>query len=186
MILLETARLRLRSFTSADIDRLVELDSDPEVMRYITYGEPTAREEYETEILPRWFAIYAATPLLGYWAAEDRQSGEFQGWFHLRPDRIEPEYQELGYRLRRASWGRGLATEGGVALIRHGFGPVGATSISARALRDHLASQRVMRKCGLRRAGEFVFPQHVLESRSESERAGVKYAVTREQWAPLP
>jgi RimJ/RimL family protein N-acetyltransferase len=184
MILLETARLRLRRFTEADIDRLVELDADPEVMRYITYGEPTAREEYESEILPRWFAIYAATPLLGSWAAEDRQSGEFHGWFHLRPDRIEPEHQELGYRLRRASWGRSLATEGGVALIRHGFGPVGAASISARALVGHLASQRVMQKCGLRSAGEFVFPQHVLESRSESERAAVKYCVTREQWTP--
>ena len=77
MILLETMRLRLRRFTDGDIERLVELDSDPEVMRYITYGEPTAREEYESEILPRWFSIYAATPLLGYWAAEDRESGDF-------------------------------------------------------------------------------------------------------------
>jgi RimJ/RimL family protein N-acetyltransferase len=171
MILLESARLRLRRFTRDDVDRLVELDSDPEVMRYITYGEPTAREEYEHEILPRWFSIYAATPLLGYWAAEDRRSGEFHGWFHLRPDRIEPEYQELGYRLRRSSWRRGLATEGGVALIRHAFGPVGATAVSARTLVGNHASQRVMQKCGLRYAGEFVFPQHVLESRSERERA---------------
>ncbi len=183
MILLETARLRLRRFAERDIERLVELDSDPEVMRYITYGEPTSREEYEQDILPRWFAIYAATPLLGYWAAENRQSGEFLGWFHLRPDRIEPEHQELGYRLRRAMWGCGYATEGGTALVGYGFGPVAAASISARALVDHRASQRVMQKCGLHYAGEFVFPQHVLEDRSESERAGVKYCVTREQWA---
>ena len=183
MILLETMRLRPRRFTDGDIERLVELDSDPEVMRYITYGEPTSREEYEQDILPRWFAIYATTPLLGYWAAEERQTGEFLGWFHLRPDRIEPEHQELGYRLRRAMWGRGYATEGGTALVGHGFGPVAAASISARALIGHLASQRVMQKCGLRYAGGFAFPQHVLEDRSESERAGVKYCITREQWA---
>jgi RimJ/RimL family protein N-acetyltransferase len=184
MILLETARLRLRRFTSGDIEQLVELDSDPEVMRYITYGEPTSREEYEQDILPRWLEIYATTPLLGYWAAEQRQTGEFLGWFHLRPDRIEPEHQELGYRLRRAVWGRGYATEGGTALVGHGFGPVAAGSISARALVGHRASQRVMQKCGLRYAGEFVFPQHMLEDRSESERAGVKYCIRREQWAP--
>ena len=63
-------------------------------------------------------------------------------------------------------------------------GPVAAASISARALVGHLASQRVMQKCGLHYAGGFVFPEHVLEDRSESERAGVKYCVTREQWAP--
>ncbi|MCK7510190.1 MAG: GNAT family N-acetyltransferase [Desulfobacterales bacterium] len=39
---------------------LVELDSDPDVMRYITYGTPTPREAtYEQLILPRWFALYA-------------------------------------------------------------------------------------------------------------------------------
>lgn len=41
MIVLETPRLRLRQFTPDDVDRLVELDSDPEVMRYITFGAPT-------------------------------------------------------------------------------------------------------------------------------------------------
>ena len=58
VILLESARLRLRRFTAADLDRLVELDSDPEVMRWISYGAPTPRERYEREILPRWFAQY--------------------------------------------------------------------------------------------------------------------------------
>ena len=46
-MLLETARLRLRPFTADDVDRLVELDSDPEVMRYITYGVPTPRDANE-------------------------------------------------------------------------------------------------------------------------------------------
>jgi RimJ/RimL family protein N-acetyltransferase len=111
MILLETLRLRLRQFTLDDTDRLVELDSDPAVMRYITFGVPTPREAYVDDILPYWLEVYRRTPLLGYWAAEDRASGEFHGWFHLRPDRIDAGEQELGYRLRRASWGRGLASE---------------------------------------------------------------------------
>ena len=72
MVLLETARLRLRQFTPDDVDRLVELDSDPEVMRYVTFGAPTPRDRYVEVFLPRWFAIYRETPLLGYWAAEER------------------------------------------------------------------------------------------------------------------
>ena len=121
MVLLETARLRLRQFRSDDVDRLVELDSDPEVMRYVTFGAPTPRDRYVDVFLPHWFAIYRETPLLGYWAAEGRATSEFHGCFHLRPDRIDAGEQELGYRLRRASWGRGFATEGAAARYETDF-----------------------------------------------------------------
>lgn len=182
MILLETERLRLRRFTADDVDRLVELDSDPEVMRYITYGVPTPRERYEREILPRWFALYESTPLLGYWAAELRADGSFLGWFHLRPDRFDGGEQELGYRLGRSAWGRGLATEGAQALVEHGFTHVGAEKISARTLAGNRASQRVMQKCGLAYERDFVYPEDVIAGRSAQERAAVKYSLTRPQW----
>jgi RimJ/RimL family protein N-acetyltransferase len=182
MVLLETARLRLRQFTLDDVDRLVELDSDPEVMRYITFGVPTPRATYANVILPRWFAIYRATPMLGYWAAEDRGSGVFHGWLHLRPDRIDAGEQELGYRLRRASWGRGLATEGAAALIEHGFLRVGTGTISARALAGNRGSRAVMEKCGLRYEADFEFPEDLMAGRSAAERAAVKYSITRSQW----
>lgn len=68
-ILLETERLRLRYFTADDADRLVELDADPEVMRYITYGIATPRDAYVDTYLPRWFEIYARQPGCGYFAA---------------------------------------------------------------------------------------------------------------------
>jgi RimJ/RimL family protein N-acetyltransferase len=185
-ILLESARLRLRRFTAADLDLLVELDSDPEVMRWISYGVPTPRERYEHEILPRWFAQYQATPLLGYWAAESRDDGAFVGWFHLRPDRIDDGEQELGYRLRRAAWGQGLATEGSVALLDHGFRRVGTDRISARTLAGNHASQRVMQKCGLRYERDFVYPEDVIAGRSERERTAVKYSLGREDWLRRP
>ena len=182
MILLETGRLRLRRFTTADVDRLVELDSDPEVLRYITYGVPAPRAVYEDVILPRWFAIYAATPLLGYWAAEDRESGAFLGWFHLRPDRFDDGEQELGYRLGRATWGRGFATEGAVAVIEHGFTRAGAAKITARTLEGNRLSQRVMQKCGLEFERAFEYPEDVIAGRSAAERAAVKYSITRTAW----
>jgi RimJ/RimL family protein N-acetyltransferase len=185
-ILLETPRLRLRRFHRADIDRLVELDSDPEVMRHISYGVPTPRERYEREILPRWLALYDSAPLLGYWAAELRDGGEFIGWFHLRPDRFDAGEQELGYRLRRSAWGRGYATEGGRALVAHGFERVGTAKISARTLRANRGSRRVMEKCGLAYECDFVYPEDVLAGRPEGERAAVKYSITRSSWRPPP
>jgi RimJ/RimL family protein N-acetyltransferase len=185
VILLETERLRLRRFVPDDLDRLVALDSDPEVTRYTSYGAPTPRERYESEILPRWFAFYESTPLLGYWAAEARVDGEFLGWFHLRPDRFDAGEQELGYRLKRDAWGRGYATEGGRTLLAHGFGPVGAAKISARTLARNAGSINVMLKCGLAFERDFVWPEDVLAGRPEDERAGVKYSITRARWLGL-
>jgi RimJ/RimL family protein N-acetyltransferase len=182
MILLETGRLRLRRFTIEDVDLLVALDSDPEVMRFITYGVPTPHATYSDVILPRWFALYESSPLLGYWAAEDRDTGGFLGWFHLRPDRIDPDEQELGYRFMRAAWGRGLASEGAAAVVRHGFESVAAEKISARTLAGNLASQRVMRKCGLAFERGFVYPDDLTPGSPESERAAVKYSITRADW----
>jgi RimJ/RimL family protein N-acetyltransferase len=185
VILLETERLRLRRVVPSDLDWLVELDADPEVTRYTSYSQPTSRRRYETEILPRWFAHYAATPLIGYWAAELRASGEAVGWFHLRPDRFDEGDQELGYRLKRLAWGRGYATEGGRALVAHGFGSVGAEKISARTLTRNFGSRRVMEKCGLVYERDFVWPEDVLAGRSEDERAAVKYSITRPRWLAL-
>lgn len=182
MVLLETDRLRLRRFTKEDVDSLVALDSDPEVMRYITFGAPTPREVYEDVILPRWFAIYEQAPLLGYWAAEDRPGGGFVGWFHLRPDCFDEGEQELGYRLGRPAWRRGLATEGAAAVIEHGFTLAGAAKISARTMAANVRSRRVMEKCGLAWEQDFVYPEDMIAGRGEAERAAVKYAITRDAW----
>jgi RimJ/RimL family protein N-acetyltransferase len=185
-ILLETERLRLRRFTAVDVDLLVALDADPQVMRYITYGKPTPREAYIATYLPRWLAIYAAQPGFGYFAAERRDTGDFLGWFHLRDDRLEAEYVELGYRFQQAAWGQGYATEGARALLRHGFVTLGLAQVSARTLRDNRGSRRVMEKCGLRFAADFVYPEDIIAGRSEDERAAVKYAITRREWLSLP
>lgn len=101
-IFLETERLILRRFTADDADLLVELDSDPEVLRYVTGGPPTPREEIEGDILPHFLRYYELGDRYGFWAAIEKATGEFLGWFHFRPlpgaDEDEPE---LGYRLRR-------------------------------------------------------------------------------------
>ena len=56
---------------------------------------------------------------------------------------------ELGYRLRKAAWGKGYATEGSRALIRKGFKELGVQRVLATTYQDNLASRRVMEKAGL-------------------------------------
>jgi RimJ/RimL family protein N-acetyltransferase len=179
---LTTQRLQLRHFTLADIDHVVALDSDPEVMRFISYGAPTPRDVIEQRVLPSWIKYYERDERIGFWAAELLSTGEFIGWFHLRPDRFVPEEQELGYRLRRDAWGKGLATEGSLALIADGFSASKFSKITARTLLGNLGSQRVMQKCGLTLEENFVYPEDVLRGGTEDSRRAVKYSTRRDVW----
>ena len=133
-VFLKTERLTLRPFTADDIELLVELDSDPEVMRFLSGGAPTSRGIIEARVLPRFMARYEQVEGPGYWAAFDAQAGEFLGWFALHPVDDRPGELELGYRLRRSAWGNGLATEGSLALLREGFRR-GATAVFAQTSR---------------------------------------------------
>lgn len=166
---LETARLRLRRFTDTDADAALvfELDSDPEVMRYIgPYRFPDVaayRERIRTAWLPQ-----GTHPYRGVFALEEKATGEFLGWIFLRPATAykyaaeagwtRDTDLELGYRLRRAAWGRGFATEAAKELIRLALADPDVTSVVAAALVPNRGSTRVMQKAGLAFVREFTTP----------------------------
>jgi RimJ/RimL family protein N-acetyltransferase len=180
-VFLETDRLLLRRFTEADVDNLVELDSDPEVMRFINGGRPTSREEVRNDILPAFLAYYQRFAGYGFWAAVEKSTGEFLGWFHFRPPPgAGVDDVELGYRLRRSAWGKGYATEGSRALIRKGFTELGVQRVFAQTMAVNLASRRVMQKAGLRLVRSFhqPWPDHI-----DGEQHGdVEYALRKADW----
>jgi RimJ/RimL family protein N-acetyltransferase len=163
---MRTERLRLRPFTIADVDLLVELDSDPEVMRYLTNGQPTPRAAIADGLLPRLIRQYADSPGLGRWAAHVGPGDTFIGWLALDPQPgNEAELgaptggpggeAELGYRLRRAAWGNGYATEGARALVRYAFEELGLDRVYARTMAVNERSRAVMERAGLRYARTF-------------------------------
>lgn len=163
-----TDRLQLVEVEAEHIDLFVALDSDPEVMRFISGGEPNSRERYEQELMPRMMA-YRTKPY-GFLTAFER--GRFVGWFHLRPSVADPTILEVGYRLRRPAWGRGLATEGSRALVRYAFEQLEMPAVDACADPRNEASIRVMIKCGMHRVGTFIHPRAPIEV--------VRYLVERE------
>ncbi|WP_199433336.1 GNAT family N-acetyltransferase [Qaidamihabitans albus] len=180
-VVLETGRLTLRRFTEADVDDLVRLDGDPEVMRLLTGGKPTPRAVIENEVLPGILCEYDRGPA-GRWAAIERSTGEFLGWFALRPpDNDSSGDAELGYRLRAASWGRGYATEGTRALIRKGFTELGVRRVFAETMAVNLASRRVLEKAGLRYVRTF-YPRWD-EPIDGAEHGEVEYELHRIDWA---
>jgi RimJ/RimL family protein N-acetyltransferase len=180
-VFLETDRLVLRRFTHDDVDDLVELDGDPAVMRFITGGRPTPREEIEHEVLPAFLRYYERFAGYGFWAAVEKSGGRFVGWFHFRPAPGAPHDEvELGYRLHRSAWGKGYATEGSRALIDKGFAELGVRRVVASTMVVNVASRRVMEKAGLRFVRIFHEPW---PDRIEGEEEGdVEYALLRSEW----
>jgi RimJ/RimL family protein N-acetyltransferase len=150
-------------------------------MRYLAGGRPTPREEIRDQILPFHLGVYARLDRLGTWAAESAASGEFLGWFHFRPG---PDGDianiDLGYRLRRAAWDKGYATEGSRALISMGFTDLGVGRVFAHTMTANTASRHVLEKCGLTlvRTSAYDGP-FVIEG---AERGEVEYALTKPEW----
>jgi len=169
-IFLETERVILRQFTDteADGELLLELDSDPEVMRYIGPFGLGSADAYRARIRTNWFAYYAAHPARGVWAAIEKSTNQFMGWFLLRPSTdyrfageagwTRPTDIEIGYRMRKAAWGRGLATEVAARLVKLTLDDPAVTCVVACALVPNRASTRVMEKVGMLCVREFMLP----------------------------
>ena len=180
-VFLETDRLVLRRFTVADADNLVDLDADPDVMRFVTGGIPTSREKIQNEVLPAFLAYYQRYEGYGFWAAIEKATGEFLGWFHFRPPPdAAPGEVELGYRLRKSAWGKGYATEGSRALIRKGFTESGVQRVTAEAMAANQASRRVMEKAGLTLVRAFQQPGP--DPAGGGQSGAVEYALDKARW----
>lgn len=193
-VFLETEHMVLRRFTAEDVDHLVDLDSDPEVMRFLNGGVPTPREAIQDRILPGFLRSYERFPGFGVWAAIEKASGDFLGWLSLRPpEGGTSDDVSLGYRLRRAAWGKGYATEGARALIRKGFAELGVERVFATTYEHNRASRRVMEKAGLTLVRRFrltpadLSATATFHSTSQDVWEGdeVEYALLKADWERL-
>lgn len=179
---LRTRRLSLVPLAEEHLDYEVELDSDPEVMRYLGNGAARTRAEVTRHHRHR-LAAAELVPGLGFWAGFE--NGQFVGWWILEPpqraDQGPAEGQaELGYRLLRRHWRRGLASEGACELLRHGFEDLRLDRIFAETMAVNEASRATMASLGLRHVRTF-HPDWD-DPIPGAEQGEVEYAITREQW----
>ncbi len=168
---LETQRLVMRPIGMTDVDQLVALDSDPEVMRYLTGGKPSTKPEVEALVAQR---------LGSRWMAYERVTTGFVGWFAARATREGEGGYELGYRLARRYWGQGLATEGTREVIHEVFSGRGAKRVWAQTMAVNTRSRRVMERCGL----AYVRTFHVSwdDPIEGTEQGEVEYELLRQEW----
>ncbi|AGL19659.1 GNAT family N-acetyltransferase [Actinoplanes sp. N902-109] len=151
--MIATPRLRFREMTDADLDELTALLGDPGVMRF--YPRPRTRAEAQQWI--DWNKRNYAEHGFGLWVLELTATGEFAGDCGLtyqHPDGVRE--LEIGYHLRTALQGQGLATEAAVAVRDHARTVLRAPRLTAIINPANIPSQRVAGKIGLtleKRAG---------------------------------
>jgi RimJ/RimL family protein N-acetyltransferase len=179
-VTLQTPRIQLVPLCDAHLEYEVELDADPEVMRYL--GRPRKRPQVEQAHRQR-LAAAAQVPGLGFWAG--LVNATFVGWWVLEPPQRADQgpidaQAELGYRLLRRYWRRGLASEGARELVRHGFEDLGLRRIFAETMAVNLPSRATMASGGLTYVRTFQLDFD--DPLPGSEQGEVEYAITREQW----
>ncbi len=184
---LHTDRLTLVPLAAEHLRHEVELDSDPQVMRYSGSGRARSPDEV-VAFHRRRLADADRVPGLGFWVGflSDSGGSEFVGWWQLGPadeDPAEPGQlgqAELGYRLLRRHWRRGLASEGSRELLRHGFLDLGLHRIFAQTMTVNEASRATMASVGLRFVRTFFLDWD--EPIAGAEQGEVEYAMTRDEW----
>ncbi len=171
MVTLATERLLLRMFRQDDFEAYAAICADPEVMRYLGDGKALSRWDAWRQmamILGHW-------PLRGYglWAVEERATGALIG----RVGFFEPEGWpgfELGWMLRRASWGRGYAIEGARRALAHAFTEMDRRHVISLIRSANQPSIRVAARLG-----------ETLEGRTDLfGHEALVYGIDRAAWRP--
>ncbi|HEY6188202.1 MAG TPA: GNAT family N-acetyltransferase [Pyrinomonadaceae bacterium] len=150
MVTLETERLTLRMFREDDFEAYARICADEDVMRYLGGKVLTRAEAWRhlAFLVGHW-------QLLGYghWAVEEKATGELLGRLGFLNPAGWPGF-EIGWTLRRESWGKGYATEGARRALRYGFTELGREHVISLIHPENRPSIRVAERLGERHEGE--------------------------------
>lgn len=157
--LLDSPRLLFRELSSDDAPLLFEMDSNPEVHRYL--GNSPLQTLKEAESVIGFIQSQYKENGIGRWALIEKQSGEFLGWAGLKlvKEQINGQvnFYELGYRLMPKYWNKGYATEAANQLVNYAFETLKQKHLYAFVDPENNASIRVLEKSGFRNEGRFLY-----------------------------
>ncbi len=155
-----TARLVLRSWRPSDRAPFAALNADREVVRYVGDGHPLTRAE--SDALLDAIDAHWAQHGFGLWCVAPREDDRVcVGFIGLAVPSFLPSVLpavEVGWRLARAAWGLGLATEGATAALDHAFGTLRLETVISITDPANERSVRVAEKLGMRRGAAHRHP----------------------------
>jgi len=152
-----TERFVLRQMTLSDTSGIYELDSDPDVNKYIGNQPISTLQEAKERIqdVMEQYKQYG----MGRLVIEDKVTNEFIGWTGIKYEtrvRSYP-YYDIGYRLIPRYWGKGIGTETAIASLEYGFNVLKLQKICGAADIDNVGSNKILSKIGLKLTEQFTF-----------------------------
>lgn len=154
---IESPRLLFRELLLSDAEAMFELDSDPEVMKYVGMP-PLTHIDQTRETIEKIRQQYLDFGI-GRWGAFIKETNEFIGWAGLKYiDEIngQNDVYDLGYRFLKRHWGKGYGTESALAFLDFGFDEMHLERVSAYVDMENTASKRILEKCGMRFVNTFL------------------------------
>jgi RimJ/RimL family protein N-acetyltransferase len=148
MFELRTERLLLRPWRAEDFPAYAALNADAEVRRWFPGTLTRAESDAQAERLQRHIDEHG----FGFWAVEAPGVAPFIGFTGLQHVNFDAPFTpavETGWRLARAYWGRGYATEAARASVAYAFDELRLREIVAFAVPGNIASRRVMDHIGM-------------------------------------
>ncbi len=158
---LRTLRLLLRPWRDTDLAPFAALNADPEVRRW--FAGTLTRSESDAQAAQ--IQEHIATHGFGFWAVEAPGTAPFIGFVGLKHVSFAAPFApavEIGWRLARAHWGQGYATEAARTALSYAFGPLDLPEVVSFAVPGNLQSRRVMERIGMKRDPEGSFDYPVL------------------------
>jgi RimJ/RimL family protein N-acetyltransferase len=177
---LATARLLMRRWHPADGDPFAALNADALVMEHF----PAPLDRRASDGLIRRIDAHFEEHGYGFWALELRASGELIGFTGLQVVSFQAHFTpavEVGWRLARAHWQRGYATEAARAALSFGFGRAGLEQIVSFTSVANERSRAVMRRIGMSRDEREDF-DHPQLAASSPLRRHVLYRISAADW----
>ncbi len=150
-IFAETERLILRELLKSDADGMFELDSDPLVHQYL--GNKTINNINQSIELIDFVRQQYIDHGIGRWAIIDKSTNDFIGWSGLKfvteLNNGHQNYYDVGYRLIRKYWGKGIATETAIIALDYAFNTLNTNEVYAAAHCENGASNKILQKIGM-------------------------------------
>lgn len=174
----ETERLILRDFHKSDAEDLFEIDSNPEVHKYLG-NNPVKHIDQIREVINSVQMQYQQNGI-GRWAVVEKNSGKFIGWSGLKfiqdMKNNHINFYDVGYRLHPDYWGKGYATESGRASLKFGFEVLDLTEVWGSCHEENIASRKSLEKCGLRFIDQYLYNNEIVCDRLK---------ITKDEWVRL-
>ena len=177
---IDTARLRLRRWTPRDLPAFAAMNADVEVNRHLLGPIDSATSRAMMQRIEAHFSVHG----FGLWAIERRDVSELLGYVGLQMVPFDAPFTpavEVGWRLVRAAWGQGYATEAARAAVDDGFNRLDVEQIVAFTVHANTRSEAVMQRLGMQRdiEGDFEHPRLPVRHPLRAHRL---YRLHRGEW----